>query len=330
VVTPVFRCLTRIFYVVYKRDGKIVEAKAGRQFKNSMTAAKAALYRARLIEANAYTPQEKRKAEKAAKEAEKNRWTINRLWDLYCENNSQNKSLNNEKLKYEKYLRAGLGEKEPGKLLPIDTERLRLKLQKKGKLTMAARVLELLRRSINYGIKRGLVPPISFKIEVPRLNNTTTEDLSPEQIKKLMEVLGADKDQTAANVMRLALFTGMRRGEIFKLKWEDLDFRRGFITLRDPKGGVNQSIPMNDEARGVFESIKQADGSDYVFPGRIPGQHLTDCHKSFVRIAKDAGFPMGFRPLHGLRHVYASMLASSGEVDMHTSYSGFFAIKAHS
>ena len=40
--------------------------------------------------------------------------------------------------------------------------------------------------------------------------------------------------------------------------------------------------------------------------------------KSIDRICKAARLPEGFRPLHGLRHVYASMLASSGEVDMYT------------
>lgn len=255
---------------------------------------------------------------KAAEEAEGTQWTINKLWDLYCENNSENKSLKNEKLKYQKCLRSGIGKKEPGDLVTLDVDRLRLKLQKKGKGTMPARVLELLRRTINYGVKRGLVSPINFKIEIPRLNNQTTEDLSPKQIKKLIEVLDADEDQTAANVMRLALFTGMRRGEIFKLSWDDIDFRRGFLTLKDPKGGPDRTIPLNDSARAVFQSIVQDDESGYVFPGRFPGQHLTDCRKSFARIAKAARFPKGFRPLHGLRHVYASMLASSGKVDLYT------------
>ena len=36
------------------------------------------------------------------------------------------------------------------------------------------------------------------------------------------------------------------------------------------------------------------------------------------KIRKDAELPEGFRPMHGLRHVYASMLASSGKVDMYT------------
>jgi integrase len=307
----------KVYYVVYKKDGKVVEAKAGRQFKDNMTPAKAARLRGRLIDGLEQTPQAKRAAEKAAQSVENQRWTINRLWDQYCENSTDNKSLSNEKLKYERYIRPDLGKQEPSEIVPLDVDRIRLKLQRAGKRTMAARVLELLRRTINYGVKRGLVAPIDFKIETPRLNNQTTEDLSPVQIKKLIRVLNNDEDQTAANVMRLALFTGMRRGEIFKLRWDDIDFRRGFITLRDPKGGQDVTIPLNSDARAVLESIEDGE-SDYVFPGRFPGKHLTDCRKSFARIAKAAGFPPGFRPLHGLRHVYGSMLASSGRVDLYT------------
>jgi integrase len=308
----------RIYYIRYRKDGKAIDEKVGRQYQNDMTPAKAALIRAKRIEGRELPNNEKRAVEKVAEQAEKSCWTINKLWDLYCENHAENKSLKNERLKYEKCLRYGLGEKVPGELAPLDADRLRLKLQKKGKRTMAARVMELLRRTINYGVKRGLVSPINFKIEIPRLNNQTTEDLSPQQIKKLIEVLDADEDQTAANVMRLALFTGMRRGEIFKLRWNDIDFRRGFITLKDPKGGPDQTIPLNDSARTIFETIKQVDENEHVFPGRFSGQHLTDCRDSFARIAKAAGFPKGFRPLYGLRHVFASTLASSGKVDLYT------------
>ncbi|HAR49061.1 MAG TPA: hypothetical protein DCR81_02945 [Smithella sp.] len=46
-------------------------------------------------------------------------------------------------------------------------------------------------------------------------------------------------------MMKLALYTGMRRGEMFNLKWSDVDFQRGFISIRNPKGGVGQKIPLN-------------------------------------------------------------------------------------
>ncbi|MFZ2634401.1 MAG: hypothetical protein WA081_19615 [Desulfosalsimonadaceae bacterium] len=58
-------------------------------------------------------------------------------------------------------------------------------------------------------------------------------------------------------------------------------------------------------------------GSQFVFPGRNGNQRV-DVKKQVNRIKKKAGIPADFRALHGLRHLYASILASSGEVDMYT------------
>jgi integrase len=116
--------------------------------------------------------------------------------------------------------------------------------------------------------------------------------------------------------MKLALFTGMRRGEMFKLKWRDIDFNRGFINIKDPKGGPDQKIPLNDAARELLKSHPRTK-SPYVFPGR-GGRQRTDIKHQVNRIKEEAGLPADFRALHGLRHVYASMLASSGEVGMYT------------
>jgi integrase len=77
------------------------------------------------------------------------------------------------------------------------------------------------------------------------VHNLKTEDLSPEQLATLIEVINEDHDYQAANFICLALCTGMRRGEIFKLMWADIDFERGYITIRGPKGGKDQIIRLN-------------------------------------------------------------------------------------
>lgn len=308
----------KIYYIDYRKGGKRIQEKAGRQYQDDMTPAKANRIRTNKIEGRELSNSEKRAVEKAAKAAEDRRWTIAKLWDQYCESYPENKALPHDKRKFDLHLRDSLGDKEPDQLLALDVDRVRIGLQKQGKKTQAARVLEILRRTINYGVKRGLIIPLPFKIEVPRLNNQTTEDLNQNQLKRLIKALDADEDQTAANVMRIALFTGMRRTEIFKLRWKDIDFERGFIRLADPKGGRDQQIPLNDSAREILEGTDHKKGNPYVFPGKFKGTHLTDCRKSIDRIRKTAKLPKGFRPLHGLRHVYASMLASSGQVDLYT------------
>ena len=57
--------------------------------------------------------------------------------------------------------------------------------------------------------------------------------------------------------------------------------------------------------------------SEYVFPG-ARGMKRATISVAVNKIKKKAGLPKDFRPLHGLRHTYASMLASSGKVDMYT------------
>ena len=143
-----------------------------------------------------------------------------------------------------------------------------------------------------------------------------TEDLTPEQLGSLIDAINQDDNLQAANFMRLALFTGMRRGELFKLKWEHIDFERGFIDIKDPKGGQDQKIPLNEGSRKVLQSHIRTE-SPYVFPGR-GGRQRVDINHQVNRIKDRAGLPRDFRPLHGLRHAYASMLASTGKVDMYT------------
>ena len=116
--------------------------------------------------------------------------------------------------------------------------------------------------------------------------------------------------------MKMALFTGMRRGELFRLSWNDIDFEKGFIHLRDTKGGRDQRIPLNESAQKLLENFPKSK-SQFVFPGRDGGQRV-DIKRHVNRIKRAAGLPKEFRALHGLRHTYASMLASSGQVDMYT------------
>jgi integrase len=306
----------RVYYVTFKKDGKTVEAKAGRQYADSMTAAKAARYRAELIEGKAQTRAEKREAKRVAKEAEAERWTIDRLWVEYQAQRPKNKALLVDANRFDKYLKADFGSKEPDELIQLDIDRLRLNLLKKLSPQTVAHVLGLLKRIVNFGVNKGLCPGPGFKIQLPRVSNEKTEDLSPKQLEALLRAIDATEHKTGAALMRLALFTGMRRGEMFKLRWSDIDFDRGFILLRDPKGGTDQRVPLNDEARKLFETHPRTKGTPLVFPGR-GGRQLQNIRYQVNSIKEAAGLPKEFRALHGLRHVYASMLASSGRVDLY-------------
>jgi len=300
----------KIFYIRYRKAGKMIEEKAGRQLQDDMTPARAALLRAERVQGKKPTRQETRQA------AAKIKWTLDRLWQEYIGHKPDTKGFKTDRYRYQKFLQPSFGAKEPKDVTQIETHRLRITLAKTLSAKTVKNVLELLERVVNFGAKKGLCPGLRFKPEHPRVNNQRTEDLSPEQLAKLLQAIEEDHDIIAANFMKMALFTGMRRGELFKLKWEHLDFDKGFIHIIQPKGGKDQIIPMNSAAREILETHPKDDNSPFVFPGRGGGQRV-EIRRPVDRIRKRADLPPDFRPLHGLRHAYASMLASSGKVELH-------------
>jgi integrase len=281
-----------------------------------MTPARAVRIRSDKIEGRQLSNKERRRAEKARKEAENSKWTIERLWREYKANKPNLKGMHTYKSAYNLHIKPYFADKEPKDILPLDIHRVKNKLLKKRSPQTVQHVLELLRRIINFGVNNKLCQGIDFKIEMPQVDNLVTEDLTPEQLQNLLKAIEKDDHPHAGPMMKMALFTGVRRGELFRLKWKHIDYARGFIDIVDPKGGPDQKIPLNDATGELLESFQKSD-SPFVFPGRNGGQR-TNIRHQVNRIKVNAGLPEGFRPLHGLRHVYASMLASSGKVDMYT------------
>jgi integrase len=301
----------RVYYILYRKNGKLIEEKAGRQFRDDMTAAKAAKLRTQKVEGDRPTNRERREAITHSEEI----WTTTRLWEEYiaC---IPLKGISQDKSRFEKYIKPLWGDKEPQEIMPLDIDRLRLRFLKNKAPQTLKNTLALLRRIINFGVKRRLCRTLTFALELPKVNNLKTEDLTPDQLTSLLSAIEQDPNVQAANFMKMVLFTGMRRGELFKLQWQDVDFDRGFIHIRDPKGGQDQKIPLNAAARQLLLDHPRTD-SPFVFPGR-GGRQRVDINKQVNRIKRQAGLPKDFRPLHGLRHTYASMLASSGRVDLYT------------
>lgn len=307
----------RIYYIRYRFRGKVIEEKAGHQLSDGITEARANAIRADRIRGKALSNEHRREAEKAAKLAEAGKWTLTKLWDEYkAQKHSDLLSVKYEGYRFNKYLKPKYGDREPSELHQLDIDRLRVNLLKEKSPQTVKHILGLLKRLCNFGVIKRLCPGIGFKIDMPRVDNQTTEDLSPDQLKSLLKAIDESTDIQAATFMKMALFTGMRRGELMKLQWNDIDEDRGFIMIRNPKGGKTQKIPLNDQTREILKDHPRKKNHVFVRENGLPFTNIIN--KRVRAIKETAGLPDDFRPLHGLRHVYASMLASSGQVDMYT------------
>lgn len=311
----------RVYYIVFKKEGRTIEEKVGRQYADQMTPSQASIIRSDRIEGKRMSPKERRKKAEEEKKIIEDRWTIERLWDEYKRNKLDLKGLVTDENRYKNHIAPYFGNKEASEILPLDVDRVRIKLLKIRSQSTVRNVLELLRRIVNFGSDKNLCKGFQFQFKIPKVSNIKTEDLTPQEIVCLLDVIEDEikfgGNIIAANMMRMALYTGMRRGEMFRLKWEHIDYNRGFISLKNPKGGVDQEIPLNEGAREVLVTHKEFIDSEFVFPGR-DGRQRTDINKAVNRIKKKAGIGDNFRALQGLRHVYASTLASSGLVDLYT------------
>jgi integrase len=130
------------------------------------------------------------------------------------------------------------------------------------------------------------------------------------------------KDEFADHIRPMILIsinTGLRRGELFKLKRSDINLPSRMLKVRAAaaKSGKSRFVPLNEEAADVFERwMRQhpADDDELVFPGK-DGSPLTNVASAWGSVCAAAKLK-DFR-WHDLRHHFASRLVMAG-VDLNT------------
>jgi integrase len=143
--------------------------------------------------------------------------------------------------------------------------------------------------------------------------------LTGDELPRLVEALAAYPDPQAANIIRLLLMTGARSGEVFGMRWADIDTEQGVWTklASSTKQKQDHTVPLSAPARMLLTEIaatQQAKGKtlgSWVFPStKNPSGHVAGMERSWASILKQAGIT-GLR-VHDLRHSFASELVSSG------------------
>lgn len=308
----------KIYYIMYRLDGKKVEEKVGRESER-MTVAKAAKIREQRINGVTLPNTERRRQRLEKAQAEAGRWTIGKLWEAYKDNNPGLKGIVTDENRFKNYL-SGFAKLTPDDLSTQMVDALRLKLLKSGKKAGTTKnVLELLRRLINFGVKKGLCPwqnPSRLHFEMPKLNNVKTEMLTKEERARFIEAAQAAPNRKAGQLMLMAYYTGMRRNELFGLKWAHIDLEHGFINIvgekqEGAKSNRDERIPLTQPVRDLLAEVGD-NCSEYVFPGKDGHSRMIDMNKQVNAIKAAAGLPKDFRPLHGLRHTFASVAVSNG------------------
>jgi integrase len=244
--------------------------------------------------------------------------TMNDLWTKYLPWAMEHKkSWKDDLYYYGKHIEPRFGRKTLDNITSFEIEKMKTELRKavnaqgkpyasqtiKHQVVIIRRLYNLARK---WSIYNGANPVAG--VQIPRVDNRQTEFLTNEEQVRLLAVLADWPYPVTAAFIKFAMLTGLRRGELFKLEWNDIDFERSFITLRDPKGGTTRTLPVCGAALDTLRGLPVT--SSYVFPGEN-GKQRTDFKGCWQRVRKAADLPAGFR-FHGLRHHFASTLVSNG------------------
>lgn len=120
-----------------------------------------------------------------------------------------------------------------------------------------------------------------------------------------------------APMIQISLHTGPRQGEVFNLKWENVNYERATIAIagNTAKNGKTRHIPLNSVALQVLSNWqKQSQPNDLIFPGKN-GDKFNNVKKAWTSLLKSAQID-NFR-WHDMRHHFASKLVMAG-VDLNT------------
>jgi len=323
-------------YITFKLDGKKTTEKVG-WLSEGYTPQLAAELRAKRIRVGRHQGEVKTSRDIRAEQQKTNR-PLKEVKDNYF-NSTKGQALKGRQTdvrRWELYL-TSLENKSVKELSPLDIERIKRNMKEKELAPATVdHALRLLRRVVNHGAEHGLCPRLGFRIQFPKVNNVKTEFLTAEEATRLIETLDNWPRQDIARMVKVAMFSGLRRGELFRLKREHIDFDHNLLTIAGPKGGKDAVVPMSPLVRELIEqqlafledeqqrrekryrnTTRPApawDDHGYIFPG-VLGKQRVECG-AIDRIKKVANLPKHFRPFHGLRHHYAVLLASSGEFNL--------------
>jgi integrase len=185
--------------------------------------------------------------------------------------------------------------------------------QTKMKPATVNREMALLKHVLTKAEEWGIISHNPAKgIKLSKENNRRLRYLTPEECNSLLE---SCTTQTMRQVITLALHTGMRRGEILNLTWENVNLRDRYIEITDQKNGERSTIPLTQTAIETLRSIPRRVDSKYVFTGKTPDKPFYDLKRQFEKAVKKAELP-GVT-FHTMRHTCASTLVMAG-VDLVT------------
>lgn len=173
--------------------------------------------------------------------------------------------------------------------------------------------MAILRHIFRKGLKWGMMERTPFENGEDlffKSRNKRERALTEDEVRRLIDACPG----YLKSIVITAVYTGLRKSDIFNLKWKGIDLEKGLIRLTEQKTGKTRNIVLNSDMRTLFQSLPVK--GEYVFLGKN-GKPFKDVKRSFQTAVKDAGIEQSEDRrykivFHSLRHTCVSLLTERG------------------
>lgn len=319
------------FAIRYQQDGKRQEEGLG--WASEGWSAQRAFEKLAELKKSGSTLAEQRAAERAAKDLAKAAEERARLDAItfsqffngqylpQARHDKKPKTAATEEQLFRLHIAPVIGDSTFSQVAPIHLEKLKQTMTAAGKSPRTIHyALAVVRQVFNVARSRGVflgANPVKA-VKKPRLDNRRMRFLTREEASRLMAEL-AIRSKTLHDIAMLSLHCGLRASEIFSLEWQDVDFTKRQIYIRDPKNKHSRWAMLTTGTEKMLRS-RNPDGiaSGIIFRDRRHGEGIREVSRAFDQAVKEIGLNDGVTDrrlrvvFHTLRHTYASWLVESG------------------
>ena len=240
----------------------------------------------------------------------------------------------------EQYIKPRLGSKKMNSITPADIQRMYTKLKKDGRVrehpehgrTLSAstvrRIHTMLHRALGDAVKACIIPRNPAEgLTLPKADTPAKRVLTDKELDKFMETINTDP--IWHDFFYTELTTGLRRGEICGLQWQDFDAQAGTLqssrTLHRKTGGGfetgetktgqgKRKILLPGSTANLLRERQKTIPGKWIFPNPLkPEQPISPdaAYRRLKALLNEAGIAENI-PFHGLRHTFATHALASG------------------
>ena len=265
---------------------------------------------------------------------------LERWLDEYAAPRLRPSTMSGYRLYAEQYIAPTLGEKRMTSITTADIQKLYNRLKKSGRIhehpehghqlsaNTVRRIHTMLHRALADAVHAHVIPRNpADEVTLPKIENSAKCVLTDRELDTFMEVIKAD--EIWHDFFYTELTTGLRRGEICALKWEDFDGEAGTLQVcrtlhKKPGGGFEvgetktgagkRKILLPQSTADLLRTRRPSTKSKWIFPNPLKPEQPTSPDAAYRRLKvllSRAGISKNI-PFHGLRHTFATHTLASG------------------